>query len=79
MYTDTKFSLFSFIPSVFTNVCVNTGTMPPKGTSSSKQVPTKGKKMTPILISESTETSSSSGDHIEYPMKGKVDTTGKRP
>lgn len=53
--------------------------MPLKGAFYSKQVAKKGNKKTPISSFESTESSRSSSDIAEYPIKGKADTRGKRP
>lgn len=48
------------------NLYVHLGTMPPKGTSSTKQVTKKGNKNPSILSFESIKSSRSSGDCIEY-------------
>lgn len=55
-----------------------TSTMTPKDASSSKQVAKKGNKKALFQSSTSTESSSSSGDLVEIPMKGKAETKDQR-
>lgn len=59
-----------------TNKCFYPGNMPLKGASSSKQVPKKGNKKAKSSYSKDTESSNSSGNLYEYPMKENTDPKG---